>query len=80
MHGYDPGTGVIFFAEIQKNGVGCWRPTTPISAGNYGSVDSNAMDMIYPSDLSVSNIINNALVLIDRTSYKIINQFIVGTT
>ncbi|XP_037709172.1 L-dopachrome tautomerase yellow-f2 [Drosophila subpulchrella] len=53
MHGYDPGTGVIFFAEIQKNGVGCWRPTMPISTGNYGSVDSNAMDMIYPSDLSI---------------------------
>jgi len=54
MHAYDPGTGVIFFDEIQRNGVGCWKTSKPISAENYGSVDSNAEDMIYPSDLSVS--------------------------
>ncbi|XP_017039979.1 L-dopachrome tautomerase yellow-f2 [Drosophila ficusphila] len=53
MHAYDPGTGVIFFDEIQRNGVGCWKTTKPISAENYGSVDSNALDMIYPSDLSI---------------------------
>ncbi|XP_052852301.1 L-dopachrome tautomerase yellow-f2 [Drosophila gunungcola] len=53
MHGYDPRTGVIFFAEIQKNGVGCWKTSKPISAENYGTVDSNARDMIYPSDLSI---------------------------
>ncbi|EDW97174.1 L-dopachrome tautomerase yellow-f2 [Drosophila yakuba] len=53
MHAYDPGTGVVFFDEIQRNGVGCWKTSKPISAENYGSVDSNAMDMIYPSDLSI---------------------------
>ncbi|EDW42379.1 L-dopachrome tautomerase yellow-f2 [Drosophila sechellia] len=53
MHVYDPGTGVIFFDEIQRNGVGCWKTSQPISAENYGSVDSNAEDMIYPSDLSI---------------------------
>ncbi|XP_017031202.1 L-dopachrome tautomerase yellow-f2-like [Drosophila kikkawai] len=53
MHEYDPKTGVIFFAEIQKNGVGCWNTHKPFSAESHGTVDSNARDMIYPSDLSI---------------------------
>ncbi|KAH8383760.1 hypothetical protein KR009_010399 [Drosophila setifemur] len=53
MHDYDPHTGVIFYAEIQKNGVGCWKTSKPFSVENHGNVDSNASDMIYPSDLTI---------------------------
>ncbi|EDV42632.1 uncharacterized protein Dana_GF18090 [Drosophila ananassae] len=55
MHEYDPKTGVIFFAEIQKNGVGCWKSSQPFTVENHGTVDSNARDMIYPSDLSIDD-------------------------
>ncbi|XP_034659967.1 L-dopachrome tautomerase yellow-f2-like [Drosophila subobscura] len=53
MHDYDPRTGVIFFAEIQRNGVGCWKSSKPFTVENHGTVDSNASDMIYPSDLTI---------------------------
>jgi len=55
MHKYDPRTGVIFFAEVQKSGVGCWKTSKPFSTENHGSVYSNSSEMIYPSDLTVSS-------------------------
>ncbi|KAH8318747.1 hypothetical protein KR074_005246 [Drosophila pseudoananassae] len=55
MHEYDPKTGVVFYAEIQKNGVGCWKSSQPFTVENHGTVDSNARDMIYPSDLSIDD-------------------------
>ncbi|XP_032593561.1 L-dopachrome tautomerase yellow-f2 isoform X2 [Drosophila grimshawi] len=53
MHAYDPRTGVIFYSEIQTNGVGCWNINKPFSPANHGIVDSNAETMIYPSDLTI---------------------------
>ncbi|XP_037709186.1 L-dopachrome tautomerase yellow-f [Drosophila subpulchrella] len=53
MHKYDPNTGVIFYAEVQKSGVGCWKTSKPFSTENHGSVYSNATEMIYPSDLTI---------------------------
>ncbi|XP_034485419.1 L-dopachrome tautomerase yellow-f2-like [Drosophila innubila] len=53
MHDYDPKTGVIFYAEIQTNGVGCWKSSNPFTAENHGTVASNAQSMIYPSDLTI---------------------------
>ncbi|XP_067618269.1 L-dopachrome tautomerase yellow-f2-like isoform X2 [Eurosta solidaginis] len=53
MHQYDPRTGVIFYAEIQRNGVGCWNTNKPFSSQNHGSVVQDAQRMIYPSDLTI---------------------------
>lgn len=53
MHEYDPQTDVIFYAEIQRNGVGCWNTNKPFSAANHGVVAQDAQRMIYPSDLTV---------------------------
>ncbi|XP_017039980.1 L-dopachrome tautomerase yellow-f-like [Drosophila ficusphila] len=53
MHKYDPETCVVFFAEVQKNGVGCWNTEKPFSPETHGSVYSNAEKMIYPSDLTI---------------------------
>ncbi|EDW42380.1 L-dopachrome tautomerase yellow-f [Drosophila sechellia] len=53
MHKYDPRTGVIFFAEVQKSGVGCWKTSKTFSTENHGSVYSNSSEMIYPSDLTI---------------------------
>lgn len=53
MHEYDPRTNVLFYAEIQRNGVGCWNTRKPFSAANHGTVAQNEQTMIYPSDLTV---------------------------
>ncbi|XP_023294204.2 L-dopachrome tautomerase yellow-f2-like isoform X1 [Lucilia cuprina] len=53
MHEYDPRTGVVFYAEIQRNGVGCWNTRKPFNAANHGQVAQNEQTMIYPSDLTI---------------------------
>ncbi|EDW14389.2 L-dopachrome tautomerase yellow-f2 [Drosophila mojavensis] len=53
MHQYDPRTGVVFYAEIQTNGVGCWNSRNPFSAATHDTVAANAETMIYPSDLTI---------------------------
>lgn len=54
MHEFDPKTGIIFYAEIMKNGVGCWNSKkTEFSALNHGQVAMDPNKMIYPSDLTV---------------------------
>ncbi|XP_055904569.1 L-dopachrome tautomerase yellow-f2-like [Eupeodes corollae] len=54
MHEFDPKTGIIFYAEIMQNGVGCWNTmTTEFSAKNHGQVVSDEDRMIYPSDLTI---------------------------
>ncbi|XP_055851594.1 L-dopachrome tautomerase yellow-f2-like [Episyrphus balteatus] len=56
MHDFDPKTGIIFYAEIMKNGVGCWNTmTSDFSASNHGQVAMDADRMIYPSDLTIDN-------------------------
>ncbi|XP_030369539.1 L-dopachrome tautomerase yellow-f2-like [Scaptodrosophila lebanonensis] len=55
MHEYDPRTGVIFYNEIQQNGIGCWKESTPFSATNHGTVIRDAERMIYPSDLTIDD-------------------------
>lgn len=54
IHQYDPDTGVLFFAEIQTNGIGCFNTNHPLSAAHLGIVASDSEQMIYPSDLEVS--------------------------
>lgn len=54
IHQYDPQTGVLFFAEIQTNGIGCYNTKYPFSPANLGIVASDSEQMIYPSDLEVS--------------------------
>ncbi|ALC47451.1 yellow-f2 [Drosophila busckii] len=53
MHEYDQRTGVVFYAEIQTNGVGCWNSRKPFTPANHGIVAANADTMIYPSDLTI---------------------------
>ncbi|XP_055850347.1 uncharacterized protein LOC129914921 [Episyrphus balteatus] len=54
MHEYDPKTGIIFYAEIMKNGVGCWNTMAKgFSASNHGQVATDPDRMIYPSDLTI---------------------------
>uniref|UniRef100_A0A0A1X3L0 L-dopachrome isomerase n=1 Tax=Zeugodacus cucurbitae TaxID=28588 RepID=A0A0A1X3L0_ZEUCU len=55
MHSHDKQSDVIFYAEIQRNGVGCWNTNKPFSAQNHGTVAQDAQRMIYPSDLTIDD-------------------------
>nr|XP_014086652.1 L-dopachrome tautomerase yellow-f2 isoform X3 [Bactrocera oleae] len=55
MHSYDLRSDIIFYAEIQRNGVGCWNTNKPFSAQNHGTVAQDAQRMIYPSDLTIDD-------------------------
>ncbi|XP_037948418.1 L-dopachrome tautomerase yellow-f2-like isoform X2 [Teleopsis dalmanni] len=55
MHEYDERTGIIFYDEIHRNGVGCWNTRKPFSAENHGTVAQDEARMIYPSDLTIDD-------------------------
>jgi hypothetical protein len=54
MHSIHQGTGVAFFAQINKNAVWCWNSKKPLRASNVHEVLRDDVKLIYPSDLSVS--------------------------
>lgn len=53
MHDYDETTGIMFYAEVGRNAVGCWNTRRPFAAQNHGVVHRDDQRMIYPGDLSV---------------------------
>lgn len=53
MHQLDLGTGVIFFAEIGRNAIGCINSAKPINSQNHAVLAQDNDRMIYPSDLKV---------------------------
>lgn len=54
MHGVHQKTGIMFFAEINKNAVSCWNTKIPLSPPNIGQIAQDDVNLIYPSDLNVS--------------------------
>lgn len=54
-HQYDPTTGVIFYAQVGRNAVGCWNSRRPFNARFHGVVARDDVKMIYPSDLKVDS-------------------------
>ncbi|KAH8417926.1 hypothetical protein KR222_008607, partial [Zaprionus bogoriensis] len=53
IHQFDPKTGVLFYAEIQNDGVGCWNTRLAFRPANHDTVVSDPVNMIYPSDLEI---------------------------
>lgn len=53
MHHLDLISGVMFYAEIGRNAVGCWNSRQPFNAGTHQVVARDDEKMIYPSDLRV---------------------------
>lgn len=53
MHHLDLGTGAIFFAEIEKNTIGCINIANPINTQHRAILETDDERMIYPSDLKV---------------------------
>ncbi|XP_058056115.1 L-dopachrome tautomerase yellow-f2-like [Anopheles bellator] len=63
-HAYDTRTGVLFYAEINRNSIGCWNTSKPFSSENHGIVHLDNEEMIYPADLKVD--INGELWVISN--------------
>lgn len=55
MHGYDYGTGIVFYAEVGRNSVGCWNTRKRFNALNHEVVFKDDVNMIYPADLTVDD-------------------------
>ncbi|XP_052865664.1 L-dopachrome tautomerase yellow-f-like [Anopheles cruzii] len=52
MHHYDSLTGVMFYAEVNRNSIGCWNTTQGYGADNHAVVHLDNRELIYPSDLN----------------------------
>lgn len=50
---YDAETGVIFYTQVNKDGVGCWNTVMPLNADTQGLVDSDSDALVFPNDLKV---------------------------
>lgn len=53
MHDLDETTGIMFYAEVGRNAIGCWNTRKPFSAKNHAVVHRDDRRMIYPGDMSV---------------------------
>jgi dopachrome tautomerase len=55
MHGVHQKTGIMFFAEINKNAVSCWNTKkSSLMPSKVGQIAQDDVNLIYPSDLNVS--------------------------
>lgn len=55
LHEFDPITGVLFYGELQRYGVGCWNSRKPFDPANHGTVAIDQKRIIYPSDLTIDD-------------------------
>lgn len=53
MHDFDEGTGIMFYAEVGRNAIGCWNTKRPFTPANHAVVHRDNTRMVYPSDMSV---------------------------
>ncbi|EDS35990.1 dopachrome-conversion enzyme [Culex quinquefasciatus] len=54
-HAFDEKTGVLFYAEVNRNAIGCWNSAQEFHAENHGIVHLDNENMIYPADLTIDN-------------------------
>ncbi|XP_055596515.1 protein yellow [Uranotaenia lowii] len=62
---YDAETGVIFYTQVNKDGVGCWNTAHQLTTDTQGLVDSDSDALVFPNDLKVDTE-GNLWVLSDR--------------
>lgn len=62
---YDPDTGIIFYTQVNKDGIGCWNTAKPLTQDTQGLVDSDSDALVFPNDLKVDTE-GNLWVLSDR--------------
>lgn len=51
-------TGIMFMAEVSKNGLYCWNINKPLTPRNQGLIQADPVKMIYPSDVKLDNMNN----------------------
>ncbi|XP_045509266.1 L-dopachrome tautomerase yellow-f2-like isoform X1 [Colias croceus] len=54
MHDYHERTGVIFFADIGRDGISCWNTVKPLSANTVSVLAQHDDLLSYPADLHVT--------------------------
>jgi len=72
---YDDESGVLFYTQVNKDGVGCWNSKKPYNPDTQGLVDSDSDALVFPNDLKV-DANRNLWVLSDRMPvflYKSLN-------
>ncbi|XP_055537153.1 L-dopachrome tautomerase yellow-f-like [Wyeomyia smithii] len=52
LHHYDEETGVIFYAEVNRNAIGCWNSKNNFTAEDHDTILLDHADLIYPGDLN----------------------------
>ncbi|XP_049547822.1 L-dopachrome tautomerase yellow-f2-like [Anopheles darlingi] len=52
MHHYDPQTGVLFYAQVARNAIGCWNTRQIYGPDTHAVVHQDDRELVYPSDLS----------------------------
>ncbi|XP_052863642.1 L-dopachrome tautomerase yellow-f2-like [Anopheles cruzii] len=55
IHQFDSESGVLFYAEVNRNSIGCWNSAQRFEPDNQGIVQLNNKDFIYPSDITLDN-------------------------
>lgn len=50
---YDDASGVLFYTQVNKDGVGCWNSAHKYTADTQGLVDSDSDALVFPNDLKV---------------------------
>lgn len=62
---YDDETGVLFYTQVNRDGVGCWNSKKPLNPDTQALVDSDSDSLVFPNDLKV-DANRNLWVLSDR--------------
>jgi len=62
---FDEKSNVLFYTQVNKDGVGCWNAGKSYTPDHQGLVDSDSDALVFPNDLKVDNE-GNLYVLSDR--------------
>lgn len=46
-------SGLVFFAEVNRNGMSCWNSNKPLTKDSYDIIQQDAGTMIYPGDIRI---------------------------
>nr|CAD7571217.1 unnamed protein product [Timema californicum] len=61
---YDETSEVLFYTQVNRNGIGCWNSNKPFTPENQALITSDNETFIFPNDLKVRN--GNLWVLTDK--------------
>lgn len=62
---FDEKSNVMFYTQVNKDGIGCWNANKPYTPETQGLVDTDSDALVFPNDLKVDRD-GNLWVLSDR--------------